>query len=103
MAHGKIQIQTLTLGYQDGLIPDVFQIIMSNFVQDMEYFETYLDDLLILTNNKVKYHLLMLEMFGSRNTLNHWDENEHLQIFILCRKIIIPGILDHLSRYSTYT
>jgi hypothetical protein len=53
MAHGKIQIQTLTHGYQDCLNPDVFQNVMSKLVQDMEYIETiiYLDDLLILTNN----------------------------------------------------
>jgi hypothetical protein len=52
MARGKIQIQTLTHGYQDCLDPDDFQNIMSKLVQDMEYVKTYLDDLLILTNNK---------------------------------------------------
>jgi hypothetical protein len=35
----KILIQTLTHGYQDHLIPDVFQNIMSKLVQDMEYFQ----------------------------------------------------------------
>jgi hypothetical protein len=45
---GKIQIQMLTHGYQDCLIPDVFQNIMSKLVQDMEYVKTYLDDFLIL-------------------------------------------------------
>jgi hypothetical protein len=34
---GKIQKQTLTHGYQDFLIPDVFQNFMSKLVQDMEY------------------------------------------------------------------
>jgi hypothetical protein len=57
---GKIQIQTLTHGYQDFLDPDVFQNIMSKLVQVMEYVKTYLDDLLILTNrnNSFKNHLL---------------------------------------------
>jgi hypothetical protein len=66
MAYGKIQIQTLTHGYQDCLDPDVFQNIMSKLVQDMEYVTTYLDDLLILTNNSFKHHLLKLEMVLSR-------------------------------------
>jgi hypothetical protein len=42
ISHGKIQIQTLTHGYQDFLVPDVFQIVMSKLVQDMEYVETYI-------------------------------------------------------------
>jgi hypothetical protein len=64
MAHGKIQIQTLTHGYQDCHDPDVFQNFMTKLVQDMEYVKTYLDDLLILTNrhNSSKDHLLKLEM-----------------------------------------
>jgi hypothetical protein len=37
MAHRKIQIQMLTHGYQDFLIPDLFQNVMSKLVQDMEY------------------------------------------------------------------
>jgi hypothetical protein len=48
--HRKIQIQPLTHGYQDFLVPDVFQSVMSMLVQDMEYVKNYLDDLLILTN-----------------------------------------------------
>jgi hypothetical protein len=39
MAHGKMQIQTFTHGYQDNLVPDVFQNVMSKIVQDMEYFK----------------------------------------------------------------
>jgi hypothetical protein len=68
MAHRKIQIQTLTHGYQDRLDPDVFQNVMSKLVQDMEYVKTYLDDLLILTNrnNSFKDHLLKLEMVLAR-------------------------------------
>jgi hypothetical protein len=50
MEHEKIQIQTLTHGYQDCLDPDVFQNVMPKLVQDMEYVKTYLDDLLILTS-----------------------------------------------------
>jgi hypothetical protein len=45
MVDGKIQIQTLTHGYQDCLVPDVFQNVMSKLVQNMEYVKTYLDDL----------------------------------------------------------
>jgi hypothetical protein len=73
MVGGKIQIQTLIHGYQDCLIPDVFQNVMSKLVQDMEYVKTYLDDLLILTNrnSSFKDHLLKLEMRnGSSKTLN---------------------------------
>jgi hypothetical protein len=40
MTHGKIQIQTLTHGYQDWRFPDVFQNVMSKLVQDMEYVKT---------------------------------------------------------------
>jgi hypothetical protein len=40
MAHGKIKIQTLTFGYQDCLVPDVFRNVMSKLVQDMEYVKT---------------------------------------------------------------
>jgi hypothetical protein len=63
---GKIQIQTLTHGYQDCLVPYVFQNVMSKLVQDMEYVKTYLDDLLILTNSSFKDHLLKLEMVLAR-------------------------------------
>jgi hypothetical protein len=66
MAYEKIQIQTLTHGYQDCLVPDVFQNVMSKLVQDMEYVKTYLDDLLILTNNSFKDHLLKLEIVLAR-------------------------------------
>jgi hypothetical protein len=57
MAHGKIQIQTLTHGYQDFLNPDVFQNVMSKLVQDMEYSKTY---------RSFKDHLLKLEMVLAR-------------------------------------
>jgi hypothetical protein len=66
MAHGKIQIQTLTHGYKDCLVSDVFQNVMFKLVQDREYVKTYLDDLLILTNNSFKDHLLKLEMILAR-------------------------------------
>jgi hypothetical protein len=82
MAHGKIQIQTLTHGYQYFLVPDFFQNVMSKLVQDMEYVKTYLDDLLlILTNSSFKDHLLKLEMVLARlstagmrvNVLTHFQ------------------------------
>jgi hypothetical protein len=68
MANRKIQIKTLAHGYQDLMVPDVFQNIMSKLVQDMEYVKTvsYLDDLLILTNISFKDHLLKLEMVLAR-------------------------------------
>jgi hypothetical protein len=62
----EIQIQTLTHGYQDFLVSDVFQNVMSKLVQDMEYIKTYHDDLLILTNRSFKDHLLKLEMSLAR-------------------------------------
>jgi hypothetical protein len=37
---GKIQIQTLTHGFQDCLVPDVFQNVMSKLVRGMEYGKT---------------------------------------------------------------
>jgi hypothetical protein len=63
---GKLQIQTLTHGYQD--CPRFFQNVMSKLVQDMEYVKTYLDDLLILTNrsNSFKDHLLKFQMVPAR-------------------------------------
>jgi hypothetical protein len=70
MAYKKIQIQTLTHGYQDCLDPDVFQNVMTKLVQDMEYVKTYLDDLLILTNSRFKDHLLKLEMVLARLSNN---------------------------------
>jgi hypothetical protein len=45
---------------------DVFQNVMSKLVQDMEYFKTYLDDLLILTDSSSKDHLIKLEMVLAR-------------------------------------
>jgi hypothetical protein len=63
---GKIQIQTLTHGYQDCMVPDVFRNVMSKFVQDMEYVKTHLDDLLILTNKTFKDNLIKLQMVLAR-------------------------------------
>jgi hypothetical protein len=39
---------------------------MSKRVQDMEYVNTYFDDLLILTNSSFKEHLIKLEMVLAR-------------------------------------
>jgi hypothetical protein len=66
---GKIQIQTLTHGYQDWLDPDVFQYVMSKSkVWNMLGEPSYLDDLLKLTNNNnsFKDHLLKLEILLAR-------------------------------------
>jgi hypothetical protein len=75
MEYGKIQIQTLTHGYQGCQVPDVFQNVMSTLVQDIEYVKTYLDDLLILTNSSFKDHLLKLKN-GSSKILNRWYKLE---------------------------
>jgi hypothetical protein len=72
MAHGKIQIQMLTHGYQDCQDPDLLQNVMSKLVQDMKYVKTYLDDFLILTNSSFKYHLLKLEMVLARLSTIEW-------------------------------
>jgi hypothetical protein len=48
------------------IAPDLFQNVMSNLVQDMEYVKTYLDDLLVLTDSRFKDHLLKLEMVLAR-------------------------------------
>jgi hypothetical protein len=66
----KMQIQTLTHGYQDCLLPDIFQNVMSKFFQDMEYVKTYLDVLLILTNISLKDHPLKLEIVQARFSTN---------------------------------
>jgi hypothetical protein len=62
MARDEIQIQTLTHGYQDCQVPDLFQNVISKLVQDMEYVKTYLDDLLILANSTLKDYPIKLEM-----------------------------------------
>jgi hypothetical protein len=54
--------------YQDFLVLDAFQNVISKLVQDMEYVKTYLGDLLMLTNirNSFKDHPLKLEMVQPR-------------------------------------
>jgi hypothetical protein len=68
------KIQTLTHEYQDCLIPDVFQNVISKLVQDMQYVKTYLDALLILTNriNSFNDHLIKLEMVLARLSTIEW-------------------------------
>jgi hypothetical protein len=72
MGYGKIQIQTLTHGYQDCLVPDVFQNVMSKLAQDLEYIKIFLDDLLIIKNSSFKDHLLKLEMVLARLSANQF-------------------------------
>jgi hypothetical protein len=60
----KYKYKRLPMGIK--IAPDVFQNVMSKFIQDMEYVKTYLDDLLILTNSSFKDHLLKLEMVLAR-------------------------------------
>jgi hypothetical protein len=57
---GKYKYKRLPMGIK--IAPDVFQNVMSKFVQDMEYAKTYFDDLSIPTNSSFKDHLLELEM-----------------------------------------
>jgi dihydroorotate dehydrogenase len=61
---GKYKYKRLPMGIK--IASDVFQNVMSKLVQDMEYVNTYLDDLLILTNSSFKDHLLKLEMVLAR-------------------------------------
>jgi hypothetical protein len=72
IVYGKIQIETLVYGYQDCLVPDFFQNVMSKLVQDMEYVKTYLDDLLVLTHGSFKDNLLKLEMVLARLSTNEF-------------------------------
>jgi hypothetical protein len=65
---GKYKYKRLPMGIK--IASDVFQNVMSNLVQDMEYVKTYLDDLLILTNSSFKDHLLKLEMVLVRFSTN---------------------------------
>jgi dihydroorotate dehydrogenase len=60
----KYKYKRLPMGIK--IAPDLFQNVMLKLVQDMEYVKTYLDDLLILTNNSFKDHLLKLEMVLAR-------------------------------------
>jgi hypothetical protein len=102
MAHGKIQIQTLTHGYQD--CPRCFQNVMSKPVQDMEYVKTYLDDLLILTNSSFKDHLLKLEMVLERlSTAGMRVKISKSKFFAEQIEYLLSLISDHQTRYSTYT
>jgi hypothetical protein len=60
-SHGeKYKYKPLPMGIK--FAPNVFQNVISKLFQDMEYVKSYLDDLLILTNNSFKDHLLKLEM-----------------------------------------
>ena len=61
---GKYKYKRLPMGIK--VAPDIFQNVMSKLVQDMEYVKTYLDDLLILTNNHFQDHLTKLEMVLAR-------------------------------------
>jgi hypothetical protein len=49
---GKRLIKTLTHGYQDFLVPDVFQNVMSKLVQDMEYVNTSTQSWWFVNTNK---------------------------------------------------
>jgi dihydroorotate dehydrogenase len=61
---GKYKYKRLPMGIK--MAPDVFQNVVSKLTQDMEYVKTYLDDLLLLTNNTFADHLTKLEMVVAR-------------------------------------
>jgi Reverse transcriptase (RNA-dependent DNA polymerase) len=63
---GKYKYKRLPMGIKIATSPDVFQNVMTTLTKDMEYVKTYLDDLLILSNNNFKDHLLKLEMVQVR-------------------------------------
>jgi hypothetical protein len=65
-----MQMQTLIHGYQDCLVPEVFKSVMSKLVLYVEYVKIFLDDLLILTNNSFKVHLLKLGMVLASLSIN---------------------------------
>jgi hypothetical protein len=63
---GKYKYKRLPMSIE--IAPDVFQNLTSKLVQDMEYVETCLDDLLMLTNrkNSFKDHQIELQMVLAR-------------------------------------
>ena len=61
---GKYKYKRLPMGIK--IAPGVFQNVMSKLTQDLEYVKTYLDDLLILTNNNFTDHLTKLEVVLAR-------------------------------------
>jgi Reverse transcriptase (RNA-dependent DNA polymerase) len=63
---GKYKYKRLAMGIKISIFPDAFQNVMSKLTQDMEYVKTHVDDLLILSNNSFKDHLLKLEMVLAR-------------------------------------
>jgi dihydroorotate dehydrogenase len=69
----KYKYKRLPMGIK--IAPDVFQIVMSKLVQDMEYVKTYLDDLLILTNSSFKDHRRYLEMVLARFSTDGMKKN----------------------------
>jgi Reverse transcriptase (RNA-dependent DNA polymerase) len=54
------------MGIKIAIFPDVFQNVISKLTQDIEYDKIYLDDLLILSNNNFKDHLLKLQIVLAR-------------------------------------
>jgi hypothetical protein len=63
---GKYKYKRLPMGIK--IFPDVNQNVMSKLIQDMEYVETYLDDLSRLTNrnSSFKDHLLKVKIVLAR-------------------------------------
>jgi hypothetical protein len=97
---GEYRYKCLPMGIKISAFPDVFQNVMSklSLTQDMECTKTYLDDLLILSNNNFKDHLLKLQMVLAR--LTYWYESQCIQITVLCRTNRVSGhrLLDYQTR-----
>jgi hypothetical protein len=114
MANGNIQIQTLTHGYQDCQVPDVFKTscLSMSKIWNMLRITCYLDDLLMLTNNSFKDHLLKLEMVLARlstagmrvnisKSKSFAEQTEYLGYWItrqgiqpICNKVEMNAILN---------
>jgi hypothetical protein len=61
---GKYSYKRLPMGIAGS--PDIFQEKMSNLMATLEFIQTYLDDLLIITKGSLKDHLEKLSMVLTR-------------------------------------
>ena len=61
---GKYQYLHLPMGIAGS--PDIFQEKMSELMESLEYVRTYLDDLLVITNDSFNDHLRKLEIVLKR-------------------------------------
>jgi Reverse transcriptase (RNA-dependent DNA polymerase) len=90
------------MGIKFATFPDVFQNAMSKLglTQDMEYVKTYVDGLLILSNNRFKDHLLKLEMVLARLSTAGMRVNASKSKFF-AEQIEYLGIGYWITRHGT--